>query len=57
MVSWKHRPGEQANFTETEFHDCNEALKKEPRVLEALERHGITDLDRVLFDIWTYGGR
>ncbi len=56
VVSWEHRPGEQANFTETEFYECNEALKKEPRVLEALERHGIDDIDRVLFDTWAYGG-
>ena len=56
VTSWEHRPGEQANFTETEFYECNEALKKEPRVLEALERHGIDDIDRVLFDTWAYGG-
>ncbi len=56
VTSWEHRPGEQANFTETEFYECNEALKKEPRVLEALERHGIADIDRVLFDTWAYGG-
>jgi primary-amine oxidase len=56
VVSWEHRPGEQANFTETEFYECNEALRKEPRVLEALERHGIEDIERVLFDTWAYGG-
>ena len=56
VASWEHRPGEQANFTETEFHECNTALRKEPKVLEALERHGIDDVDRVLFDTWAYGG-
>jgi primary-amine oxidase len=56
VLSWEHRPGEQANFTVDEFHDCDEALRKEPRVIAALERYGIRDLDRVLFDTWAYGG-
>ncbi len=56
VASWEHRPGEQANFTETEFHECNAALRGEPKVREALERHGIEDMDRVLFDTWAYGG-
>jgi primary-amine oxidase len=56
VVSWEHRPGEQANFTEAEFYECNETLKKEPRVVAALERYGIRDMDRVLFDTWAYGG-
>ena len=56
VVSWEHRPGEQANFTETEVSEVNEALRREPRAIEVLERHGITDLDRVLFDPWAYGG-
>ena len=28
VLSWEHRPGEQANFTEDEFYECNEALAK-----------------------------
>ena len=28
LISWEHRRGEQANFTETEFHECNAALKR-----------------------------
>jgi primary-amine oxidase len=56
VISWEHRPGEQANFTETEFYECNVALREEPRVVEALARHGIEDMDRVLFDTWAYGG-
>ena len=56
VLSWEHRPGEQANFTEDEFYECNEALKKDPRVIEVLERYGITDMDLVLFDTWAYGG-
>ena len=56
MLAWEHRPGEQANLTVDEFHDCDVALRTEPRVIAALERHGIHDLDRVLFDTWAYGG-
>ncbi len=56
VLSWEHRPGEQANFTADEFSECNEALRREPRVIEVLERYGITDLDGVLFDTWAYGG-
>ena len=56
VVAWEHRPGEQANFTADEFHECDEALRAEPQVIAALERHGIHDLDRVLFDTWAYGG-
>jgi primary-amine oxidase len=56
VLSWEHRPGEQANFTADEFYECNEALRRDPRVIEALERYGIRDLDGVLFDTWAYGG-
>jgi primary-amine oxidase len=55
VLSWEHRPGEQANFTEDEFHECNQALRREPRVAEALARYGVHDLDLVLFDTWAYG--
>jgi primary-amine oxidase len=56
VVSWEHRPGEQGNFTVDEYTECNEALKKDPRVIAALARHGIHDMDRVLVDTWAYGG-
>jgi primary-amine oxidase len=56
VLSWEHRPGEQGNFTVDEYTECNEALKKDPRVIAALERHGIHDMDRVLIDTWAYGG-
>jgi primary-amine oxidase len=56
VLAWEHRPGVQPNFTVDEYYECNEALKKDPRVIAALERHGITDMDRVLVDTWAYGG-
>ncbi len=55
VAAWDHRPGEQANFTEDEFHDIDEALRKDPRVIEALRRNGLEDIDLVLLDTWAYG--
>ena len=31
LVSWEHREGEQANFTEDEFYETNEMLRSDPR--------------------------
>jgi primary-amine oxidase len=55
VVGWEHRPGEQPNMTVDEFHECNEALRHDPRVIAALADRGIDDLDLVLFDTWAYG--
>ncbi|MDQ5834261.1 MAG: primary-amine oxidase [Actinomycetota bacterium] len=55
VLSWDHREGEQANFTEDEFHECNQALTQNPRVIETLARYGIEGMDLVLFDTWAYG--
>ena len=56
VISWEHRPGEQPNITADEFHECDAALRTEPLVIEALAARGIADLDKVLFDVWAYGG-
>jgi primary-amine oxidase len=56
VLSWEHCPGVQPNFTVDEYNECNEALKTDPRVIAALEAHGIDDMDRVLIDTWAYGG-
>ena len=42
-------------MTVDEFNECDAALRKDPRVIEALAQRGITDLDRVLIDTWAYG--
>ncbi|MEH3075434.1 MAG: primary-amine oxidase [Quadrisphaera sp.] len=52
---WRHLPDEVPNFTVDEWHEAEEALKAHPRVQEALAARGITDLDLVLLDTWTYG--
>jgi primary-amine oxidase len=56
VVVWKHHPGKQPNITADEFHKCDEVLREDERVVEALAERGITDLDKVLFDVWAYGG-
>jgi primary-amine oxidase len=55
VALWEHRPGEQPNMTIDEFHEVNDALRHEPRVVEALQKRGVADMDRVLFDTWAYG--
>jgi primary-amine oxidase len=55
VEAWDHVPDGQPNMTVDEFNECDETLRKEPRVIEALARRGITNMDRVLIDTWAYG--
>ncbi len=55
VESFEHIPGVQPNFTVDEFHEADVALRNHPDVQAALARRGITDLDNVLMDTWTYG--
>lgn len=48
-------PGVTPNFTVDEWHECDTAMKKEPRVVAALARRAIVDLSLVVIDVWTYG--
>ena len=45
----------QANFTVDEFVECDELLRAHPDVIAALAKRGITDMDLVFIDTWTYG--
>jgi primary-amine oxidase len=56
VTAWEHQPGQQPNMTVDEWHECDEMLRAHPAVIEALARRGITDLSRVLADMWAYGG-
>jgi len=47
LESWKEMPGVQAPYTESEFTAAGEIIKKDPRVIEALKKRGITDLSTV----------
>ena len=55
VETWDEIEDGQPNMTVDEFHECDEALRKDPRVIEALAARGITDMDRVLIDTWAYG--
>ncbi len=55
VVSWTHVPGVTPNFTLDEWHECEVAMKADPDVVAALAERGLTDLDLVLIDVWTYG--
>ncbi|MGB3763006.1 MAG: tyramine oxidase, partial [Ornithinimicrobium sp.] len=55
VASWTHQPGVCPNFTVDEYHECDEAMRRHPDVVERLEGRGITDMSLVLFDVWSYG--
>ena len=55
MTAFDHRPGVQPNATEDEWHEADVVLRAHPDIVAALALRGITDLDLVLFDTWTYG--
>lgn len=55
IESFEHIPGVQANFTVDEFVECDQFLRNHPDVIAALAKRGITDIDNVFMDTWTYG--
>ena len=54
VTAWDHLPGVQPNMTVDEWHECDEMLRGHPAVIEALGQRGITDMSRVLADMWAY---
>jgi primary-amine oxidase len=55
VTAWEHLPGQQPNMTADEWHECDEMLRAHPAVVKALGQRGITDMSRVLADMWAYG--
>jgi primary-amine oxidase len=55
VAAWEHRPGEQPNMTIDEFREVNATLRDDPRLVTALAKRGVTDIDAVLLDVWAYG--
>jgi primary-amine oxidase len=55
VSGWEHLPGQQPNMTVDEWHECDEMIRAHPAVAEALARRGVTDMSRVLADMWAYG--
>ena len=56
VLAWEPLEGIQPNLTPDEWHECDAALRREPRLIEALAKRGITDMDKVLIDVWGYRG-
>jgi primary-amine oxidase len=56
VVSWTPLPGQQPNITVDEWHESDDMLRADPGLAAALARRGITDLSRVLTDLWAYPG-
>jgi len=55
LESWKERPDVQAPLIDSEFHALEETMKKDPQVLAALRKRGITDLAPVSCAALPYG--
>jgi primary-amine oxidase len=55
VTAWEHLPGQHPNMTADEWHECDRMLRAHPALAKALARRGITDLSRVLTDMWAYG--
>ncbi len=55
-ASWELLEGIQPNLTPDEWHECDDVLRHDPRLIEALAKRGITDIEKVLIDVWGYRG-
>jgi primary-amine oxidase len=56
VLGWEPLVDIQPNLTPDEWHECDAALRREPRLIEALAGRGITDMEKVLIDVWGYRG-
>ncbi len=56
LESWETHEGVQPNVTVDEWTEADAMLRSHPDVIAALAARGITDLDLVFMDTWTYGG-
>ena len=55
LLAFRERPDVQGPFFDSEFRDLAEAIKKDPRVIEALKKRGITDLNTVKCEPLPFG--
>ena len=55
VTSWRHIPGVQPKIMLDEFYECEAAVKKDPKFLEAIKKRGINDVDLVMIDPWSAG--
>jgi primary-amine oxidase len=55
LQSWQHIADVQPNIMADELAECEQVVKQHPDFQAALEKRGITDLDRVMVDPWAPG--
>ncbi len=55
IESWQHVEGAQARIVPDEFAVGDQLVKQDQRFIEALEKRGITDLNKVLVETWAAG--
>lgn len=55
LTSWTHLPGIQPAIMIEEIMALDDIVKKDPRAVAALERHGVHDLDLLQIDPWSTG--
>ncbi|MEO1142212.1 MAG: primary-amine oxidase, partial [Pseudomonadota bacterium] len=55
IESWQHVEGAQARIVPDEFALGDQMVKQDQRFIEALEKRGITDLNKVLVETWAAG--
>jgi primary-amine oxidase len=55
VTSWDRRPGIQPMAVVTELDAAGQALKRDKRFREALQRRGITDFEAIQVDAWPGG--
>ncbi|GAA0934540.1 primary-amine oxidase [Pseudonocardia zijingensis] len=55
VTRWEHVPGVQPQVLLEEFFACEEIVKSDPGVQDALRARGITEFDGVMVDPWSAG--
>ena len=55
VTRWEHVPGVQPQVLLEEFFACEEIVKTDPGVQDALRARGITEFDGVMVDPWSAG--
>ena len=55
VTSWEGVPGVQPQVMLEEFDECEEIVKEDPGVREALRKRGVTEFDSIMVDPWSAG--
>jgi primary-amine oxidase len=55
VTRWDHVPGVQPQVLLEEFFACEEIVKTDPGVHEALRKRGVTEFDGIMVDPWSAG--